>query len=71
MGWGGQVDHAPQPPLPLPTSIPEPNKAQKFQLQTSRILLFTDIQKLCRIEISQLYCVCYNFGLFLVAFHCF
>ena len=47
--WGGQGDMSPLPP----TSISELNKVQKFQFQTSRILLFTDVQKLCGPEILQ------------------
>ena len=35
------------------TSISEPNKVQKFQFQTSAILLFTDVQKLYGPEFSQ------------------
>ena len=46
-GGGGQDGHGP------PNSISEPNKVQKFQFQTSGILLFTDVQKLYRPEISQ------------------
>ena len=45
----------------FPTSISEPNKVQKFQFQTSAILLFTDVRKLHGPEISQVYRVCYNF----------
>ena len=40
-GAGGRGGHAPPPP---PTSISEPNKVQKFQFQTSGMLLFTDVQ---------------------------
>ena len=36
-----------------PTSIPEPNKSQKFHFHTSGILHFTDVQKLFGPEISQ------------------
>ena len=36
-----------------PTSIFKLNKFHKFQFQASGILLFTDVQKLCRPEISQ------------------
>ena len=35
------------------TSISEPNKVQQVHFQTSGILLFTGVQKLCRPEISQ------------------
>ena len=38
---------------PLPTSVSEPNKVQKFQFQTSGILLFTDVQKLYGPDILQ------------------
>ena len=41
-------------PSPLPsTSIFETNKDQKFQFQTSRLLFFTDVQKLYGSEIPQ------------------
>ena len=41
-------------PSPLPsTSIFEKNKDQKFQFQTSRLLFFTDVQKLYGSEIPQ------------------
>ena len=36
------------------TSTPEPKKVQKFQFQTSGMLLFTDVQKLYGPEISKL-----------------
>ena len=45
--WGDQGDHGPL------TSIFETKKVQKFQFQTSKILLFTDVQKLCGPDISQ------------------
>ena len=43
-GTGGVMDH---------TSIPEPNKTEPFQFQTSEILIFTGVQKLYGTEISR------------------
>ena len=40
-------------PPPPPTSISEPNKVQQFQFQTPVILLFTGVQNLHGLEISQ------------------
>ena len=48
---GGSVGR----PCPLkPTSISKPNKVQQFQFQTSGILLFMGVKKLCGPEISRL-----------------
>ena len=52
-GESGRPCPAPPSPPPRHTSISKPNKVQKFQFQTSGILLFTDVQKLYGPEISE------------------
>ena len=54
-GEGGAGSHdSPSLPPPTPYSlISEPNKVQKFQFQTSRILLLANVQKLHEPGISQ------------------
>ena len=52
-GVQGAMTHPPLPPPPPYSSISERNKVKKFQFQTSRILLLTNVQKLHEPEISQ------------------
>ena len=61
-------------PCPLPTLTSEPNKVQKFQFQTSGILLFTGAQELCRSVLSSLlpftiFSISTIYGVFLFLLH--
>ena len=50
--WGGQGGYAPPPP-PSPTSISKLSKVQQFQFQTSGMMLFVRVQKLCGPKVSR------------------
>ena len=51
--WGVATERAREGAMAISTSISEPNKVQQFQFETSGILLFTGVQKLCGPEISR------------------
>ena len=57
--------------MPPPSLISEPNKVQQSQFQTSRILLFTGVQKYTNQKFHGFTVYATIFGQFTVAFHFF
>ena len=63
---GDHGGHAPPPPPS--TSISEPKKVQKFQFQTSAILLFTDVEIIRTRNFTNFTVYATIFGKFVAAF---